>query len=690
MSEALLLRLSPRDLASGRPYAERDERPPAWHDEFALGLWHGAVRPLWRRLGGRAGGARHVVALTNGFEAEMATLDDAGLRSLAADLRHALRRSHFGAEATARLFALVREVAGRVLGKRHYDSQVHAGWLLLQGALVEMATGEGKTFAATLPVCAAALVGLPVHVVTVNDYLAARDAETMGPLYAFFGLRCGAIVHELTREQRRGVYAGDIAYASNKELSFDYLRDRTALGDRASPLHRALAQGAQATGTAGPAGPATVLRGLAFAIIDEADSVFIDEARTPLILSATLPGGGRNQIVGWALAFAAGLQPGADFEVERAMMRVRLTDLGRDRIESLVDDAGQADGPVAVPGETDLPPGASRRGCTEAVTQALSALWLYHRDQHYVVAEGKVQIVDESTGRVMADRAWERGLHQMIEAKEALDVTGERVTLARITYQRFFRRYLRLAGMTGTATEVAPEIGRVYGLPAWRVPLHRPSQARRARPRCLGSSEARWDAVVASVRQHAVERGQPVLVGTRTVLASEQLSARLAAAGIDHVVLNAKHDRDEAEIIGRAGAPGTVTVATNMAGRGTDIALGPGVADRGGLHVIVSEYHESARIDRQLLGRAARQGDPGSGEAIVAIDDELFRVHAPALAALAQRLLVARSELPAPMLWLLRRVAQASAEARNRRARTDSLKHDRRLAALLAFSGRGE
>ena len=680
MSEALLLRLSPHDLASDRPYAERHERPPAWHDELALGLWHGWARPAWRLVGGHAASARRVVALTRGFEAEMAALDDAQLRSRASALRQALRRSGFGAAAVAPFFALVREVAGRVLGKRHYDSQVHAGWLLLHGALVEMATGEGKTFAATLPVCAAALVGLPVHLVTVNDYLAARDADAMGPLYAFFGLRCGAIVHDLTRAQRQGVYAGDIAYCSNKELGFDYLRDRNALGDRASPLHRALAPGSGAAAAA----PASVLRGLAFAIVDEADSVFIDEARTPLILSANVPGGERSGLVAWALALADTLQPAIDFEVEPALMRVRLTDAGSARVEDT-----QGDGAV-VPAGAALPPEASRRGCTEAVTQALAARWLYHRDQHYLVADGKLQIVDESTGRVMADRAWERGLHQMIEAKEGLTLSDERVTLARITYQRFFRRYLRLAGMTGTATEVAAEIGRVYGLPVWRVPLNRPSQARQTRPRCMRDADARWAAVLDSVHQQATLQGRPVLVGTRTVLASEQLSARLTAAGIAHVVLNAKFDREEAEIIARAGLAGSVTVATNLAGRGTDIALGQGVAARGGLHVILSEYHESARIDRQLFGRAARQGDPGSAEALVALDDELFRVHAPTLTALARRLLAARRELPGPWLWLLRRVAQAAAEARHRSARTASLKHDRRLAAVLAFSGRGE
>ncbi|MFG6428858.1 hypothetical protein [Roseateles sp. LYH14W] len=671
MSEALLLRLRPRDLASGRPYAERDERTPAWHDEFALGLWHGWVRPALRPLDIAGAGARKVVRLARALEVEMAALDEQQLRQRAALLRHAMRRSRFGVDAVAAFFALVREVAGRVLGKRHYDSQLHAGWLLLHGSLAEMATGEGKTFAATLPVCAAALVGLPVHVVTVNDYLAARDAEAMAPLYAFFGLRCGAIVHELTRAQRREVYAGDIAYCSNKELTFDYLRDRTALGDRASPLHRALAEGGGMSDN-----PATVLRGLTFALVDEADSVFIDEARTPLILSASLPPGARGALVDWALAFARGLQPARDFDLEPAQPRVRLNDTGRAAVEAALDSAA-------------APPDVGLRACTEAVTQALAALWLYRRDQQYVVVDGKVQIVDESTGRVMADRAWERGLHQMIEAKEGLVLSGERVTLARITYQRFFRRYLRLAGMTGTATEVAAEIGRVYGLPVARVPLHRPSLALRARPRCLPDADARWAAVLASVQAQAQQQGRPVLVGTRTVQSSEHLSALLAAAGIEHVVLNAKHDRVEAEVIARAGGSGVVTVATNMAGRGTDIALGEGVAGRGGLHVILTEFHDSARIDRQLFGRAARQGDPGSGEAIVALDDELFRLHAPLLSALLQRLLAGR-EPHAALLWLLRRAAQSSAESRHRAARAASLKQDRRLAAMLSFSGRGE
>jgi preprotein translocase subunit SecA len=685
MSETALLRLAPRELASGRPYVEREEKAPPWHDELALGLWYGLAVPLWRGSGIAAVAPRRVVAAARACEGEMAALDDAALRRQAQALRVAMRRSGFGAAAVARFFAVVREAGGRVLGKRHYDSQLHAGWLLLQGTLAEMATGEGKTFAATLPACAAALAGLPVHVITVNDYLAARDAEAMAPLYAFFGLRCAAIVHGMTREQRRQVYAGDIAYCSNKELSFDYLRDRTALGDRASTLHRAVAavadSAAQRSG-----GQGTVLRGLSFAIVDEADSVFIDEARTPLILSATVDRQHDGGLGDWALACAQGLREGDDYLLERDLRRVRLNDGLRDRLEALVEgDVLPAVGEMPAP-----PPGAPLRECTEKLTQALSALLLYRRDQQYVVVDGKVQIVDESTGRVMPDRAWERGLHQMIEAKEGLQASGDRATLARITYQRFFRRYLRLAGMTGTATEVAAEIGRVYRLPVARVPLHRPSRWRDEGATCHRSAAAKWQAVVASVARHAVALGRPVLVGTRTVRASEELSARLVAAGIAHVVLNAKQDQDEAAVIARAGGRGTVTVATNMAGRGTDIVLDAGAAAAGGLHVILTEYHESPRIDRQLFGRAARQGDPGSGEAIVALDDELFEVHAPRLAAWAAALGSPQATVPPWVLALLRRAAQSAAQARSQTARMASLKHDRRLASVLAFSGRGE
>jgi preprotein translocase subunit SecA len=672
-----LLQLAPRDLATGRPYPERDERAPPWHDKLAMWLWHGAVVPLTAPLrGAHSGDTRRFVARVDGHAAAFAALDDDALRKEARALRVELRRLGFAVAPVARCFALVREAATRVLGKRHYESQLVAGWWLLRGTLVEMATGEGKTFAATLPACTAALAGTPVHVITVNDYLAERDAETMGPLFRFFGLRCSAVVHGLPRPQRRAAYAGDVTYASNKELAFDYLRDRSALGDRASPMH--LAVEGLLEGRA--RGEQVVMRGLAFAIVDEADSVFIDEARTPLILSTMLGGESRREPCDAALAMARALVAGRDFDLDLGLRRVMLTDDGRDALDRLEEQAGpEAPLHFSGPRERD-----------ENVQRALSALWLHALDEHYVVIDGKVQIVDASTGRVMPDRAWERGLHQMIEAKEGVALTGQRETLARITYQRLFRRYLRLAGMTGTATEVAAEIGRTYGLRVMRVPLHKPSQRRMGGVRCLRSSAEKWNAVADAVAAAAVGEKRPVLIGTRTVRASEQISALLAARGLPHVVLNAKQDREEADIVALAGQAGRITVATNMAGRGTDIMLAEGVAERGGLHVVLTEYNESPRIDRQLFGRSARQGDPGSGETIVALDDEIFTAQAPRVTAWLARRAGLRGGVTAVEVALLRRLAQGSAERRNRDAREGTLKHDRRLAQVLAFSGRGE
>jgi len=669
MSSSALLQLQPGDLAPGRPYVERDEREPPWLDKAALALWHGALWPALRPLRAEARRRRSFVAEVHAHQAGLAALDNAGLRLRMAGLRRRLRAEGFTRAPVAEAFAIVSEAASRVLDKRHYPSQLTAGWLLLQGTLVEMATGEGKTFAATLPAVTAAVAGLPVHVITVNDYLAARDAEIMGPLYAFFGLEVGAVVHGMTRDQRRAAYAGHVTYASNKELAFDYLRDRAALGDRASPLHLAAEslrerQVSRAQNC--------VLRGLVFAIVDEADSVFIDEARTPLILSATVGGGPRRERSEQALAWAAQLEEDEHYEFERAARRVYLTDAGRDLVADWRGQLGEAD------------PYDGERDCEQAVHRALAAIHLYLRDQHYVVVEGKVQIVDEATGRAMPDRAWEHGLHQMIEAKESLELTGLRETLARITYQRLFRRYLRLAGMSGTAIEVAAEIGRTYGLPVVRVPLHKPSQRRLWPALCVGDRAAKWQAVAQSVLDVAGQQGRPVLIGTRTVRDSEELSAVLDAHGMEHVVLNAKQDSVEAQIISRAGERGRVTVATNMAGRGTDIILGHGVAARGGLHVILTEYHESRRIDRQLFGRSARQGDPGSGQAIVSLDDDLFTAHAATfVAALRQR---GGQAGGAALKWL----AQWNAERHNRVVREGSLRQDRRYAQMLAFSGRGE
>jgi preprotein translocase subunit SecA len=670
MSKAILMNSGA--LAAGRPYAERSEEEPGWHDRAADFLLRNAVNPLRRRLRNPARGLGRVAELAGQHDRALRLLSDAELRTMARDLRVPLRQRGFAPDHVGLGFALVREAAARTLGMRHFDVQLTGGWALLQGKLIEMETGEGKTLVATLPASVVALAGYPVHVITVNDYLAGRDAEEMGPLYRFLGLDVGAVVHGMTRPERRQAYGRAVTYCSNKELAFDYLRDRVALAGKGSPLHLALER---LSGRAGR-GEELVLRGLCFGLVDEADSVLVDEARTPLILSSLVGGADDKEQCERALDVARRLVANDDYAVDLADRHVRLTAAGAETVGDLT--AG-LDGVWT-----------STRGREELVTQALTALLLYARDKHYVVSEGKVQIVDESTGRVMADRSWERGLHQLIETKEGCEPTERRETLARLTYQRLFRRYLRLAGMTGTAREVASEVRRVYGLDVVRIPLNRPSRRLQAPPQLHLTREAKWRAVADRVVRIAADEGRPVLIGTRSVRASEEISALLNQRGIEHALLNAKQDQQEAEVVARAGQPGRVTVATNMAGRGTDIRLGDGVVDRGGLHVILSEYHETARIDRQFFGRCARQGDPGTCQAITSLEDELFVVHGAIATALVRRAADSGARVPSFALGALRRLSQFAAERRNAYIRVQNLHLDRRLDRVLAFSGRGE
>jgi preprotein translocase subunit SecA len=659
-------------LASARPYVERGEAEPDWHDRLARALFDRTLGPAATALEEARGGMRRIAGAAAAFEAGMQALPDAQLRARAAAMRARLRRDGLAFALVAECFALIREAAGRTLGLRHFPNQMMAGYGLLRGRLVEMATGEGKTFSATLAACTMGLAGYPVHVITVNDYLAQRDADKMRPLYEFLGLSVGTVVQGQEKDLRRRAYAQAITYCTNKELAFDYLRDQVTLAGRSSRLHQALGRLAGAA----PADGALVLRGLYFAIVDEADSVFIDEARTPLILSASRGGGDDAGQCAEALAFAAGLEEGPDYLVSPLEHRTALSDAGRARLDR---HAKGRDGVWT-----------SVRGREELVRQALSAIHLYRRDQHYVVAEGRVQIVDESTGRVMADRSWERGLHQMIEIKEGVAPTPRRETLARLTYQRLFRRFLLLSGMTGTGAEVAREIRAVYGLGVARIPLHRPSR-RIYGPSvfCLGLDE-KWEGVADVAARLALGEGRPVLIGTRSVQASEQVSAVLQRRGIAHALLNAKQDAVEADVIAAAGAPGRVTVATNMAGRGTDIELGDGVDGRGGLHVILTEYHDSRRVDRQLFGRSARQGDAGSCEAIVSLEDEIFEVYAPGAAALLRRALQSGVRVPRAAFAALRWLAQWTAERHHRAVRMQHIKQDRQLDRTLAFTGKGE
>ena len=659
-------------LASGRPYAERAEVDPPWYDRLASAVYGRTLAAPVSHLSQVHGDMGRIAGATARFETDFAALDDAALRSCAAGLRARLRQGGFAFALVAECFGLIRAAAVRTLGQRHYDTQLMAGYALLRGRLVEMATGEGKTFCATLPACTVALAGYPVHVITVNDYLARRDAEKMRPLYEFLGLGVGTVVQGLEKDLRRQAYAQAITYCTNKEVAFDYLRDLVALQGRTSVLHQSLkrlaGQGAQ--------DGALVLRGLYFAIVDEADSVFVDEARTPLILSASGAGSEDEQQCRQALEFAATLVQGQHYRVNAFEHQVTLSDGGRGQLDDYAD---------AYAGIW-----TSVRAREELIGQALSAIHLYQRDQHYVVVEDKIQIVDESTGRVMPDRSWERGLHQMIEIKEGVAITPRRETLARLTYQRLFRRYVHLSGMTGTAAEAAGEIRSVYALELARVPLHRPLRRTQQAPTVCTTLQQKWACVADVAQRLAKQEGRPVLIGTRSVQASEQISAVLSERGIEHALLNAKQDAAEAQVIAGAGQGGCVTVATNMAGRGTDIELAPGIEAKGGLHVILTEYHDARRIDRQLFGRSARQGDAGSCQAIVSLEDDIFEVCLPKASAWLRA--SAHAGLGAPPLvhGALRALAQFLAERRQSAIRMQNLKQDRQLNQMLAFTGRGE
>jgi len=661
MSDALLARQIPVG-----PYAERLPSRDGLLDRLGARVQASVVR---RWMARRRQWQALVRAVTE-HGRSVADLDDAALRAMGEELGAPLRREGFRGELAARVFALVREVAGRSLGQRHYDVQLIGGWILLQGQVAEMETGEGKTLTATLAAATAALAGVPVHVITVNDYLAARDAEWMGPIYRALGLTVGVIVHGMDPAARHAAYACDVTYCTNKEVVFDYLKDRLALGRRQGRIHLALDRVAgTATGAA-----RLLLRGLHYGIVDEADSVLVDEARTPLIISgeAHPSAAAERSVYQTALELGQRLEPERDYHIEPRERMVRLTEAGRLRLSELARDLGGA--------------WVGRLRREELVHQALTATHLFERDKHYLVQDDRVKIIDEYTGRVMADRSWEHGLHQLIEVKEGCAATRQNVPLARISYQRFFRRYLRLAGMTGTAREVGGELASVYGLAVVHVPTNRPLRRLSLGDRVYATGDAKWQAIVSRIADlHG--RGRPMLVGTRSVAASEHLSRLLSAQGLPHTVLNARQDKTEAEIIARAGEPGRITVATNMAGRGTDIQLNPGVAELGGLHVIATERHEAGRIDRQLFGRCGRQGDPGSYEAQVSLEDELIVVHGGRL---WRRLAGSRRQVPRWVGGFLFRRAQRAAERAHSRARQQLLKMDEHLETALAFSGRGE
>jgi preprotein translocase subunit SecA len=541
------------------------------------------------------------------LEPEIHELGAARFREEVSACRDAARIGKLEGPILDRAVAIAREAAWRAVQKRPFPVQIMGALAMHRNAVAEMATGEGKTLTAAMAASILAWSGRPVHVITVNDYLVARDAEQMGPIYEMLGHRVGFVTHETSPQERVDHYRRNVVYCTSKELVADFLRDQIALGTL-----RTSTQTAVGLLASGQAQAQLTVPGLFRAIVDEADSLLIDEAVTPLIISNSPQEEANASLYRAANALAQQLDEGADFRIDWTVRSVDLTQRGQQRLDELADDSGFWRG---------------KRRREELVTQALVSLHCYVRDEQYLVADdGKIQIIDEFTGRVMADRSWRHGLHQAIEVKENVTVTADKENLARLSFQRFFRQYPQMAGMTGTAWESAPELWQIYQRPVVRIPTNKPCIREQLPLRMFDTMEQKWEAVVTRVRE-LNEKGNPVLVGTRSVLASQEVSRRLAGMGLPHRVLNATQTAQEAAIVAEAGQMKKITVATNMAGRGTDILLGRGVAEIGGLHVISTEPHGSSRVDRQLYGRAARQGDPGSAQMFACAEDDLFTRH---------------------------------------------------------------
>lgn len=547
-----------------------------------------------------------ITALADKYRA----LGEYELRKQSLALRYRAKSGEPGERLLPEAYALVREAADRALGMRHYDVQLLGGMALYHRSIAEMQTGEGKTLTATLPLYLAALAGHGAHLATANDYLACRDAELMRPLFEKLGLTVGVVVDQMQTDERRAAYACDITYGTAHEFGFDFLRDRLLLRRRAEGEADLLGQMLGEETSRRSEQP--VQRSLHFMLVDEADSILIDDARTPLVISA-LPSADQRvaaEAYRWAAVAADQFHEGEHYTYDPAKHTVMLNAAGRQRARTLPKpDAMDAVGLFAI---------------YEFVERAIRVGREMVRDRQYIVRDGEVVIVDEATGRLAEGRKWRAGMHQAIEAKEGLCVTFETHQAARITIQDFFLQYQRLAGMTGTAASSSREMQKIYNLRVVVVPTNRPPVRKCLPERVYGTSAAKWQAIVDEVAEvHAT--GRPVLIGTRSIDKSMLLAQLLAARGIEHQVLNAHRLSQEAEIIAHAGERGRVTVSTNMAGRGTDIKLGPGVYELGGLHVICSELHESPRIDRQLIGRCGRQGDPGTYRQYMALDDDLLQ-----------------------------------------------------------------
>lgn len=639
---------------------------------------------------------RKTVAQINAMEPELEKLDDQALRAKTQEFKERVSKGESLDDLLPEAFAVVREASKRVLKMRHFDVQLMGGISLHQGKISEMRTGEGKTLTSTLPVYLNALTGQGVHVVTVNDYLASRDAETMRPLYNFLGLAVGVNLPQAPRDEKQLAYLADITYGTNNEYGFDYLRDNMVYdaADR-------------------------VQRGLNFAIVDEVDSILIDEARTPLIISGQADDNTAmyqtiNQLAPQLVRqegeadprTGEGVTKPGDFTVDEKSHQVFLTEDGHEKAEQILSAAGL------------LPEGASlydpsNIALVHHLYAALRAHHIYHRDQHYVVQNGEVVIVDEFTGRLMSGRRWSDGLHQAVEAKEGVAIQAENQTMASITFQNYFRLYNKLSGMTGTADTEAFEFQSIYGLETVVIPPNKPSKREDQLDRVYKTTQEKYNAAIEDIRE-CYERGQPVLVGTTSIENSEIIDQMLTKVGLPHQVLNAKQHAKEADIIAQAGRKGMITIATNMAGRGTDIVLGGNISKQeaaiaadatlddaakqqqldelhaqwqkdhdevkalGGLRIIATERHESRRIDNQLRGRSGRQGDPGSSRFYLSLDDQLMRIFAgDRVRAIMDRLKMPEGEaIEAGIVTRSIESAQRKVEARNFDMRKQLLEYD--------------
>ena len=607
------------------------------------------------------------VRLINQFEPDLERLSDEALKSKTSEFKERLASGETLDNVLAEAFAVVREASKRVLQMRHFDAQLLGGMALHEGKISEMRTGEGKTLVATLPAYLNALSGSSVHVITVNDYLANRDAQWMGKVFEFLGMTVGVNLSGQDHDQKQSAYGADITYGTNNEFGFDYLRDNMVF-QKADKVQR----------------------DLTFAIVDEVDSILIDEARTPLIISGQADD--NTELYKKINSIASKLkrseteEEDGDFTVDEKSQQVVLTEIGYENAEQFLSAGGLLtdEGSLYDPSNISL---------IHHVYAALRAHNLFNKDQHYVVQNQEIVIVDEFTGRLMSGRRWSDGLHQAVEAKEGLNIQKENQTLASITFQNYFRMYEKLSGMTGTADTEAFEFQQIYGLETVIIPTHRDMIRDDKMDQIYKTSKERYDAVLNDIKD-CYTRGQPVLVGTTSIENSELISSLLDKAKLPHQVLNAKqHDR-EAEIVAQAGRPKVITIATNMAGRGTDIVLGgmpadsdedgewqkrhDEVLDLGGLHIIGTERHESRRIDNQLRGRSGRQGDPGSTRFYLSLEDSLLRIFASdRVAAIMERLKLPEGE-PIEHPWVTKAIenAQRKVEARNFDIRKQLLEFD--------------